>query len=179
MVQVMTNFKCIAKIDPPFALHKLRYKKHQKNHISFSITSDEGIESIVRMPGNTLLSDSKILGGDTSKRFISFDENEENDEESAGEEKEISILEEEKFAHQSILSMDLMRLTTIWSSWNDFTPNVLASTISSTVSATDSTKIKIDKLAYNISELQKNLKDPSCIRNRDDMDVELQEIRLS
>lgn len=156
-------------------------KKTTENNITFRLTSDGGLESTARMPGGTLLSDSKIFGEDMSKRLIiSFDEHEENEEESMVEDGLLSHLGGSTSDYQRNSGVDLTRLTTIWSSWNHFPSDFLASTTSSVsgTSAADSTEIKIDELTYNISELQKLLRDPLCTRDRDDMEVELQEIRI-
>jgi len=148
--------------------------------LTFRLTSDGGLESTECMRGDTTLSDSKLFGEDVSKRlFVSFDEDEEQEEKLVVEKDAFSQFKQNEPEGRSDSRGELKRLTTIWSSWNHF-PSDFMVPITSSVSGggtIDSTEMKIDELVYNISELQKLLRDSSCTRDRDDMEGELQEIQ--
>jgi len=155
-------------------------KNTADSNIKFRLTSVGGLESTACAPGGTLLSDPKIFGEDMSKRLIiSFDEHEEQEETSMVEQDASSRFGKNESENQINSGVDLKRLTTIWSSWNHFPSDFLTPTAPSTSGGTakDSMKVRIDELAYNISELQKSLQDPSCTRDRDDMKVELKEMQ--
>jgi len=155
-------------------------KNTAESNVTFRLTSNGGLESTACMRGGTLLSDSKIFGDDISKRLIiSFDEDEEEEEKLVVEKDVFSQLKQNESEDQKSDSrVELKRLTTIWSSWNHFPSDFLVPNKSSVSGGTiDTRENKIDELAYNMSELQKLLRDPSCTRDRDDMEGELQEIQ--
>jgi len=153
--------------------------KRADSNVTFHLTNDEDVQSKVCLPGGTLLSDSKIVGEDMSKRFIiSFDEYEEQEENSMKEDDGILRYMKEDSDGQQNSVLELKNLTSIWSSWNYFPSDVSTDARQQTGgTTTDSTQIRINELAHNVSELQNFLRDPSCTRDRDDMEVEIQEIQ--
>lgn len=156
--------------------------KRAASIVAFQITNDEGVQRKVCLPGGTLLSDSKIVGEDMSKmskRFIvSFDEYEEREEKSIEEDDELSRCMRKASEDQQSSVLELKNLTSIWSSWNYFPSDVSTdSRQQKGGTTTDRTQIRINELMYNVSELKKLLRDPSCTRDRDDMEVEIQEIQ--
>mmetsp|Transcript_4752 Transcript_4752/g.6994 ORF Transcript_4752/g.6994 Transcript_4752/m.6994 type:complete len:188 (+) Transcript_4752:771-1334(+) len=81
---------------------------------------------------------------------------------------------------------DIGNLCTIYSTWNYFSPEMINAstenapsigTTKSSSSSFDSTQLRIEELQYNIDELQKSLMDPSCTRDRDDMESEIKQMK--
>lgn len=78
---------------------------------------------------------------------------------------------------------EIGNLSTTYSTWNYFPPQNdtnVSPTIGTTKSSSsfDTTQLRIDELQYNIDEIQKSLFDPSCTRDRDDMEAEMRQMRL-
>jgi len=78
-------------------------------------------------------------------------------------------------------SAAITKSTTVWSAWHHFKatdPSPLSSSSNQTNKRYyDDIALKIDEIYYNISELQRNMNDPSCLRDRDDMEKEYKELR--
>jgi len=146
-------------------LEQAEIEKRATSHMNMRISCDCESEQTKLVLGSTLLSDAKTWGEKMSKQFIiSFDDEEEKETTSP-------------FESTNTDEDDLKSLTNIWPTWYHFPSDFLTASKSSIASdvKTDQIEIRIDELAHNISQLQKSLRDPTCTRDRDDMERELQE----
>mmetsp|Transcript_11852 Transcript_11852/g.17302 ORF Transcript_11852/g.17302 Transcript_11852/m.17302 type:complete len:349 (+) Transcript_11852:265-1311(+) len=171
------------------------------------LDSEDGRQRIAVIPGTVAASDvheiwkSAGLGGSASEEdepervYLSFEDdegkddvrNDNNDGMVVGESKDDAILFESRSMKHSSAEEEIEKSTTIWSAWHYFPNTGAASSASSSSSSSSSStpkrqtvdvyQMSIEKLKYQISMLQKDVKDPSCTRDRDDMQEQIAQLK--
>lgn len=80
-------------------------------------------------------------------------------------------------------SQELVNLTSIWSAWYHFADSTTSTGSENTAPSTNSRAVAdpyhsaIEELNLELEDVEKDLRDPFCIKNRDDMETEIQRIR--
>lgn len=158
-------------------------------HVETEAIGDEKTQSLDGMSTADVQQVVQTLGfgnDESSKHvYITFeDEDEENSHE---------IIKDSEFEDIYVKNDPLSRiskLTSIWSAWYTFSnapteaSNSSVSSPTTSISASTSNRTKfdsyqplIDDLNHRIEMLQKELKDPYCIRDRDEMQHEMKEMK--
>jgi len=125
----------------------------------------------------------------TKNIILSFQDNDnQTHDEDTQYNNEVSMSDDTSTLTTSITDLELERdstarhlgdRTAIYSAWNVFDrlQKSQDNKASNNTTIMDSTQIRIDELQFNITELQKLISDPMCTRDRDDMEIELREMK--
>lgn len=166
------------RLDAPVTVHVETEAIGDEKTQSLDGMSTADVQQVVQKLG---------FGNDESSKhvYITFEEEEEDNSPEIGKDGEF----EDIYAKDDPLSR-ISNLTSIWSAWYTFpnapaeasnarlsspTTSISASTLNTT--KFDSYQPLIDDLNHRIESLQKELKDPYCIRDRDEMQNEMKEMK--
>lgn len=167
----------------------IQHRVHDEVQIRVE-TDGDGEERFGTIPGSVPASDisqiwSSIGSSNGSKElepkqvYVTFEDGNNNtssDENESNDELQLSTGEGDFTSP----AQDISRLTTIWSAWNHFANaagGAENSQAATTYNSMDADEIHIEELQYAIQNLQKDLRDPYCSRDRDEMEQDIAKLK--
>ena len=168
-------------------LNQDRIEKESNNSVKVVLESEDIVQDGVILKGNAPIAEQLFSAqhGD-GKQFdkskpivvtIEDDDNTSTDDDELNT--DIPSLDEDHSAKKEISN-----LSTIYAMWNYFPPSSPSTNQTISISSQSSSagmntiQIRIEELQHEISDLRKMMNDPMCVRDRDDMDQEMKNLRM-